>query len=51
MLRHARGFKLANDGAAARALRERFGYQNIQHTVRYAELIPTRFKSFFEDED
>src|SRR3954454_1650476 len=51
MLRHACGFKLANDGKDTRALQEWLGHQNIQHTVRYTELTPTRFKSFFEDED
>src|SRR3954447_178957 len=51
MLRHACGFKLANDGKDTRALQEWLGHQNIQHTVRYTELTPTRFKSFFEEED
>src|SRR3954447_17142338 len=51
MLRHSCGFKLANDGRDTRALQEWLGHQNIQHTVRYTELTPTRFKSFFEEED
>ena len=38
MLRHACGFKLANDGHDTRALRAYLGHKNIQHTVRYAEL-------------
>ena len=25
------------------------GHKNIQHTVRYTELSPERFKSFWED--
>src|SRR5262245_34793649 len=33
MLRHACGFKLANE--------------NIQHTVRYTEMAPDRFKNFW----
>ena len=51
MLRHACGFKLANDGEDTRALQEWLGHQNIQHTVRYTELTPTRFKSFWQEED
>jgi type 1 fimbriae regulatory protein FimB/type 1 fimbriae regulatory protein FimE len=44
-------FRLANDGHDTRALQEWLGHQNVQHTVRYTELTPTRFKSFFEEED
>src|SRR3954471_18000080 len=51
MLRHACGFKLANDGRDTRALQEWLGHQNIQHTVRYTELTPKRFKSFWQEED
>jgi len=47
MLRHACGFKLANDGHDTRALQAYLGHRNIQHTVRYSELAPTRFKDFF----
>jgi site-specific recombinase XerD len=43
MLRHACGFKLANDGVDTRALQAYLGHKNIQHTVRYTELAPTRF--------
>ena len=25
------------------------GHRNIQHTVRYTELSPTRFKDFWQD--
>jgi integrase len=49
MLRHACGFKLANDGQDTRALQHYLGHKNIQHTVRYTELSPERFKSFWED--
>jgi integrase len=41
MLRHACGFKLANDGHDTRALQHYLGHRNIQHTVRY------RFKDFW----
>ncbi len=49
MLRHACGYKLANDGHDTRALQHYLGHKNIQHTVRYTELSPDRFKSFWED--
>jgi type 1 fimbriae regulatory protein FimB/type 1 fimbriae regulatory protein FimE len=49
MLRHALGFKLANDGQDTRAIQLYLGHKNIQHTVRYTELSPTRFKDFFKD--
>src|SRR3954451_17219510 len=38
MLRHACGFKLANDGVDTRSLQAYLGHKNIQHTVRYSEL-------------
>ena len=41
MLRHACGYKLANDGHDTRALQHYLGHKNIQHTVRYTELSPT----------
>jgi len=47
MLRHACGYKLANDGHDTRALQAYLGHKNIQHTVRYTELAPTRFKDFW----
>jgi site-specific recombinase XerD len=47
MLRHACGYKLANDGHDTRALQAYLGHKNIQHTVRYTELTPTRFKDFW----
>src|SRR6516165_7393607 len=48
MLRHACGFKLANDGQDTRALQHYLGHKNIQHTVRYTELSPERFKNFWD---
>jgi integrase len=47
MLRHACGFALANAGHDTRALQAYLGHKNIQHTVRYTELAPTRFKDFW----
>jgi integrase len=47
MLRHACGFKLANDGHDTRALQHYLGHKNIQHTVRYTEMSPDRFRDFW----
>jgi integrase len=49
MLRHACGFKLANDGRDTRSLQHFLGHKNIQHTVRYTELAADRFKGFWPD--
>jgi site-specific recombinase XerD len=49
MLRHATGYKLANDGRDTRALQHYLGHKNITHTVRYTELSPDRFKNSWED--
>ncbi len=47
MLRHACGYALANKGHDTRALQAYLGHRNIQHTVRYTELSPARFKTFW----
>jgi type 1 fimbriae regulatory protein FimB/type 1 fimbriae regulatory protein FimE len=49
MLRHATGYRLAGDGHDTRAIQDYLGHKNIQHTVRYTELSPTRFKDFWQD--
>jgi type 1 fimbriae regulatory protein FimB/type 1 fimbriae regulatory protein FimE len=49
MLRHATGFYLANAGQDTRAIQLYVGHKNIQHTVRYTELSPQRFKNFWKD--
>ena len=49
MLRHACGFKLANDGQDTRAVQHYLGHKNIQHTVRYTELSSERFNEFWKD--
>jgi integrase len=49
MLRHATGFYLANAGQDTRAIQLYLGHKNIQHTVRYTELAPQRFKDFWKD--
>jgi type 1 fimbriae regulatory protein FimB/type 1 fimbriae regulatory protein FimE len=45
----AAGYKLANDGVDTRTIQAYLGHKSIQHTVRYTELAPTRFKSLFRD--
>jgi integrase len=47
MLRHGCGYALANAGHDTRALQAWLGHKNIQHTVRYTELAPDRFKYFW----
>lgn len=49
MLRHACGYKLANEGHDTRSLQHYLGHRNIGHTVRYTELAPDRFKGFWRD--
>jgi integrase len=49
MLRHACGFKLANDGVDTRSLQAYLGHRNIQNTTRYTALAPNRFKGFWRD--
>ena len=49
MLRHACGYRLANQGVDTRALQAYMGHANIQHTVRYTELAADRFNGWWED--
>ena len=49
MLRHACGYKLANAGHDTRAIQHYLGHKNIQHTVRYTQLSPQRFRDFWRD--
>ena len=49
MLRHSWGYALANAGHDTRAIQDWLGHRAIQHTVRYTELTPTRFKDFWRD--
>jgi site-specific recombinase XerD len=44
-----RVYALANKGHDTRALQAYLGHKNIQHTVRYTESSPTRFKDFWRD--
>jgi tetratricopeptide (TPR) repeat protein len=45
MLRHACGFKLANDGIDTRSLQAYLGHSNIQNTARYTALAASQNKS------
>ena len=47
MLRHATGFRLANDGHDTRAIQA--CSKNRQHVVRYTEMAPNRFLNFWRD--
>lgn len=49
MLRHATGFKLANDGIDTRSIQHYLGHKSIRHTTRYTELASDRFKNFWTD--
>jgi type 1 fimbriae regulatory protein FimB/type 1 fimbriae regulatory protein FimE len=49
MLRHACGYALANAGHDTRAIQDWLGHRSIQHTVRFTELSPTRFRDFWRD--
>jgi type 1 fimbriae regulatory protein FimE len=49
MLRHACGYKLANEGHDTRSLQHYLGHKNIAPTVRYTDLAPERFKGFWRD--
>jgi type 1 fimbriae regulatory protein FimB/type 1 fimbriae regulatory protein FimE len=49
MLRHSTGFKLANQGVDTRSLQHYLRPQELQHTVRYSELSPERFRDFWKD--
>jgi integrase len=49
MLRHACGYKLANDGTDTRTIQAYLGHKDTRHTVRYTELSPVRFKGLWRD--
>ena len=49
MLRHGCGYALANAGHDTRSIQAWIGHKNIQHSVRYTELAPDRFKDFWRN--
>jgi type 1 fimbriae regulatory protein FimB/type 1 fimbriae regulatory protein FimE len=49
MLRHARGYALANKGHDTRAIQGWLGRRSITSTAVYTALAPNRFKDFWRD--
>ena len=49
MLRHACGYKLANEGKDTRAIQLYMGHRRIDNTVIYTQLSADRFKDFWAD--
>jgi len=49
MLRHSKGFQLAQNGTDTRAIQGYLGHRDIKSTVIYTELDPARFKGFGKD--
>lgn len=49
MLRHSKGFQLANKGIDTRSIQAYFGHKNIQHTANYTKSEKTHFKDFGKD--
>jgi type 1 fimbriae regulatory protein FimB/type 1 fimbriae regulatory protein FimE len=49
MLRHATGFKLSNDDQSTRSIQCYLGHKNIQHTVHYTQIVPKKFRTFWQD--
>jgi type 1 fimbriae regulatory protein FimB/type 1 fimbriae regulatory protein FimE len=47
MLRHACGYYLANKGIDTRTIQDYLGHKSIQHTVRYTELSPKKFRGLW----
>jgi type 1 fimbriae regulatory protein FimB/type 1 fimbriae regulatory protein FimE len=47
MLRHACGFALANKDTDTRTIQDYLGHKSIQHTVKYTQLTPHRFKGLW----
>lgn len=48
-LRHACGYKLANDTRDTRMIQDYLGHRSIQSTVRYTELASVRFVGLWQD--
>ncbi len=48
-LRHACGYYLASVGHDTRAIQDYLGHKNIHHTVRYTQMSPSRFETFWTD--
>jgi site-specific recombinase XerD len=49
MLRHAKGYQLAQRGIDTRAIQGYLGHRDIKSTVVYTQLDPSRFRGFERD--
>ena len=49
MLRHACGYKLANEGVDTRSLQAYMGHRSISNTTRYTAMSSKRFDGFWSD--
>lgn len=49
LLRHAKGYQLANAGTDTRSIQAYLGHRNIAHTVKYTKLDANRFRGFGKD--
>ena len=49
LLRHACGYYLASQGHDTSAIQDYLGHKNIHHTVRYTQMSPSRFETFWRD--
>ncbi len=49
MLRHACGFKMANEGRDLRVMMDYLGHRTVAQTVKYTELCSSRFRSLWRD--
>lgn len=50
MLRHAKGYQLANSGTHMRLIQGYMGHKNIQNTVRYTDLDVRKYKGLGADD-
>ncbi|MBV8890934.1 MAG: tyrosine-type recombinase/integrase [Acidobacteria bacterium] len=46
MLRHGRGYQLANEGRTTRDIQDYLGHRNLNNVERYTKLAADRFKDF-----
>jgi type 1 fimbriae regulatory protein FimE len=49
MLRHACGYKMANDGRDLRAIMDYLGHRTLSQVLKYTSVNPARFKHFWKD--
>jgi site-specific recombinase XerD len=49
MLRHACGYKMANDGRDLRAIMDYLGHRTLSQVLKYTSVNPARFRNFWRD--